>query len=225
MLASNLVTIYKGQYNKVAPAIIKAGQSIASPAWVMDNRNQLGKKPDYLQDVMLYTNCGIFTYKKNIYVRPNSKNLIRITPKKELTNHGILTYDFSGAKAYSTSDIMLNRPLTENEAREHIILLELAEGSQERLDKYVENAFRQAKNSGHKEGVMGVYIEKESQPIERPVAFARPIFGADICSGNLDADKAFLIGLGKVSDTLKAIDESELANISPKNLENIILVK
>jgi len=142
-----------------------------SPAVVMDTRNKSPFADNELWSSCWDTGFGLAADQKNVYFFPDSEKLRKLTPQTKLTNHGILetARTIEDAKCIARSDMILNRDLTENEARSHAGWLQLANGNQNLLDTYVQNTFKLGMNRFKYTTMMGLYVHNDEKPILRAV--------------------------------------------------------
>lgn len=162
--------IIRGKYSVKMRELQKAGRRPSSPADIMDARNAVPTDHHFWYDAF-DTDFGIAGTEKNIFLFPQSPHLSSITPETTLLQGGLYLGDnIFGAKIYNIKDVIVNRDMTEKEARESPILLDLADGNQLRLDNYVENAFRFAKDQTNgNTAMMRILVPSDEKTLERAV--------------------------------------------------------
>ncbi|MEK6863623.1 MAG: hypothetical protein AABW53_02910 [Nanoarchaeota archaeon] len=162
--------LFEGEYRAKMAELRKAGLTPWSTEDVMDARNDVNSNPLRWENYF-DTDFGIAGTEKEIYLLPRSERLHAVTPQTKLTTGGLPLKDaISEARAYNKKDLILGRELTEEEARSSPVWLAFADGGQERLDTYVERTFRFGKDRFDYNGMMGIFVPSEKQPIERAVA-------------------------------------------------------
>ena len=187
-------------YPEAMQAVIGDGLTPVDPAWVMDKRNEAVGTPyqNSLWSPYFDTDLGCASTDKRIHLFSHSKQLRKVTLSTKITNCA-LPVNGDESKTIDRKDVILDRPLTEKEARSHALLLELAEGDQNRLDNYVENAYRIGKDAFGMERVMSVRIPYDSTLTLRAVVFGGYPSRLSILGDRLmTTDKARLIGIGKM---------------------------
>ncbi len=210
-----------GRYIDIMPELREQRLTPVTPAMVMDRRIEAAKSKDKSLIYVLWNNYwdtsyGLAATKDKIYLHPNSRFLLNSNQNTSLVNYGIpINNDEidNSFKITERKEHILNERLTEQQARQHKLWLELAENKQERLDSYVEQAFRLGKDEfGHKE-IMGVYVPKDNQPIQRAVCIDRLGNGSYADGRVLDYDDARLVGVRA---------EGDAENFSAADLERIV---
>ena len=187
-------------YPEAMQAVLGDRLDPADPAWVMDKRNgSVGTQYQHsLWSPYFDTDMGCASTDKRIHLFPHSKQLRKITLNTKLTNCAI-PVNGEDPKTFDRKDLILDRPLTEKEARLHAVLFELAESDQKRLDTYVENAYKIGKDAFGMERVMSVRIPYDSTLTLRAVVFGGYPSRLSILGDRLmTTDRARLIGIGKM---------------------------
>ena len=179
--------LFEGDYRTKMAELREAGYTPWSTENYMDARNEVPAKHPRWNN-FIDTDFGIAESKKKIYVMPHSARLRAVTPKTRLTDGGIpMGMDaFDEAKIYARSDLILDRNLTEKEARASPVWLNFAAGDQKRLDTYVKNTFRFGKDKFKYDTMMGIFILEDEA--ERAVVLGRlgyryQAYGVHLCSG------------------------------------------
>jgi hypothetical protein len=192
--------LHQGQYREAMPALLKAGLTPASPSFVMDRRNEHADAEHELWSDYFDTDFGLASDSNRVYFAPHSKALRKLTPETRLTANGVQIRSTSGLQPIKRKDMILGRPLTEKEARQHQGWLALADGNQERLDVYVGNAFKLGKDKFGYNEMMRFYVPDDSKPILRAVVLVR-LYYRSIANGSryLDNIYARLLGVRDVS--------------------------
>ena len=168
----------------------EAGYIPWSPAHLMDARIAVSSSLHPLWNItFINTDFGISGTSQGIYLTPHSSRLQQITSGSDMT----MTDDIlNKAKVYGRGNLILGRSLTEEEAREHPLWLDLADGDQLRLDRYVEKCFRFGKDNFGYDAMMGFLVPLDLVPTERMV-----VLGNFMLKGHAYGyrfENAFLIG-------------------------------
>ncbi len=204
--------LFTGTYIDIMPDLIEQKLTPVNPAMVMDRRIEAAKSKDErlieaLWDNYWDTNFGaaaakdltLTAWQEKIYLHPNSRFLLSSFPDANLITGGVPlnTADIDSSFFISErGEHILGRQLTEKQARNHKLWLALADNSQERLNNYVEQAFRLGRNRhGYKE-MMGIYVPYDSQLILRDFYLSR-LSNWSIANScrDLADDYAFLVGV------------------------------
>ena len=160
--------VFEGLHAAIMPQLIDAGFIPWSIADVMDNRSQV------LHEHKIWNNYvdsdfGIAGTKKNVYLDPHSSRLRAVTPKTG-TRLPLAANDLPhGVQVYDRNDLILDRSLTEEEARRSPAWLSFADGDLQRLDTFVEKTFRFGKDVYAYDVMMGIYVPEDKEPILRAV--------------------------------------------------------
>lgn len=162
--------VFEGNYLTAMSELREAGFTPWSTEDIMDARNEVPVEHPRWNNY-IDTDFGIAATKKKIYLVPHSARLRAATPNTKLTQYGLLMKGahLDEAKTYSRSDLILDRDLTEKEARASPMWLDFAAGSQELLDTYVENTFRFGKDKFNYDTMMGIFVPADEKSIERAV--------------------------------------------------------
>lgn len=166
--------LFEGRYVDVMPEILRAGLAPISPAQAMDLRNKhVTADENGPWRTLLDTDAGIAVDGNRVYLFPHSRTLRELTSETELTRYGVKLTNTKGSKSFSRKELVLdlNRDLTEKRALAHPIWLALAEGDEERLGNYVQNAFKLRRDTYKFESNRGMafHVLGEYQPILRAV--------------------------------------------------------
>ena len=167
--------LFSGQYKHIMPAMRAANLTPLSPAHIMDMRNKAF--PAYWNDIatmftakfkgfneephsllwnenFLYTDFGIVTVEDDIYLFPQSEFLRNITPESKWIERSIplVKEDLRSAKRHNRKEFQkfwINDGLTLDELIQNPIMLDIADGDQERLAQYANNmiALRQKEHA------------------------------------------------------------------------------
>lgn len=165
--------IFQGEYYYAMPQLMRSHVPWSTEDF-MDARNGVfGHHP--LWNNSVDTDFGIVGTKDKIYLIPRSIRLRTITPETELQFFGLAlqVHDIEEAKSYARRDLILNRNLTEEEARAHPLWLDFAYGDQARLDNYVASAFHFGKDQFGYDEMLGIFLKEENECIERAVTLGR----------------------------------------------------
>ena len=219
---------FPGRYIDIMPELKEQGLTPVTPAMVMDRRIEAAKNKDKMLIEALWKNYfdtgyGLAATEESIYLNPNSSLLLDVNQKTRLVSYGIpLSKGEIGNnfKISSRKEHILNRQLTEKQARQHKLWLELADNNQERLDSYVEHAFRFGKDEHSYEEMMGFYATRDSQPTLRAVCLGRLGDRSDASgSGSLGGNDARLVG---VKGGIGTVGSDDAKNFSVADLERIV---
>lgn len=173
--------LFEGEYRTKMTELREAGYTSWSTEDIMGARNAVPAEHPRWNNY-IDTDFGIAGSKRKIYLMPHSERLRAINPQTRLTDGGLPLGREGTAKAYSRSDLILGRDLTEEEARANPAWLDFAAGDQNRLDKYVENTFRFGKNKFGYDTMMGIFVPKDE--VERAVVLFG-LYGRSRASGNV----------------------------------------
>ncbi len=187
--------IFEGEYRQKMFELRREGYSPWSTEDFIEIRNAVSLRHPFWH-YNFDTDFGIAGTKRKIYVTPHSPRLRNIMPYTKLTFFGISmkACDLARAKIYYRADLILNRDLIEEEARQHPIWLSLVKENQEQLDKYVEHLFRFGWDKLDSKTMMGIYIPEEIRPVEKPAVVGRLTSRGHIYGNSLDLH-ARLIGM------------------------------
>ena len=199
----------EGQYGKIMPQLLTAGLEPASPSWVMDARNKaVGTDAEKAlwKETGFDTDFGVAADDKTVWLFPHSKHLRAITPQTKLVEYGIPLKDkddFKNAIAIPRSEFgdYLGKPLTREQfhdspTRTLVWLPHLAEGDEQRMNTYENNAFTLGKRDFNYNEMLGFYVPETEKPNVRALVFGRAINGASAGgSRNLDNYYARLVGV------------------------------
>ncbi len=166
---------FEGDYRAKMQELRAAGLTPWSTEDIIAARNAVPSSHP-LWDNYVDTDFGIAATRKKIYLAPHSARLHAVTPETRLTNNGGLLLSeeaLDKTKTYDRGDIILCRYLTETEARNSQVWLDFANGDQNLLDKYVENTFRFGKDRVGYDTMMGIFVPKDKEPVERAVVLYR----------------------------------------------------
>ncbi len=153
----------KAVYTKIMPALLKAGLIPISPAWVMDKRNENADPCHPFWTNYWCTDFGVAGTKTHVCMLPHSQPLQALTPETPLVYGGIDCKVLRHANIYDRGELILNRSLTEEQARPHSLWIELAEGDQKRLDNLVANTFRFGKDRHGLDKMMGFFVGEDGK--------------------------------------------------------------
>jgi len=198
----------QGQYIKIMPKLVAAGLELVSPAWVMDARNKNNK----LFETPFDTNFGVAADDKTVWLFPHSKHLRAVTAETQLEKYGIPLKnkdDFEGAIPIPRSEFgdYLGKALTSEEFQDSPIrtlvwLPHLAEGDEQRMNAYENNAFTLGMRHFHYNRMLGFYVAETDKPVVKPLEFR-----GSGCRANADGDgymhngNARLVGVRRGSST------------------------
>ncbi len=165
--------LFEGEYRTKMSELRLAGYLPASPSDIIEARLAL----PYDNPVWNYvdTDFGIAATVENIYLIPNSTRLRNISPNTRLTSGGMYLNGGSpdGVQIFPRTALILDRALTEKEARESPIWKALAGGDKNKLDAYVEKVFHYGRNKLGYTTMMTVILPEEKEPIERAIVMGR----------------------------------------------------
>ncbi len=197
--------LFTGRYIDAIPELREQGLTPVTPAMVMDRRIEAAKSNDKhlideLWDNYFDTAYGLAATKDRIYLQPDSGFLLSSSNSTRLTRNGIpISIEADNSfKITERKEHILNERLTQEQARQHRLWLELADNNQDRLDSYAEQAFRLGKDKhGYKE-MMGFYVPEDENPILRAV-FLTGLNSRSSAYGfrNLDGNDARLVGVAQ----------------------------
>lgn len=163
---------FEGEYRAKMFELVQAGFTPWSTENIMDARNAVPSEYP-LWNNYFDTDFGIAGTKKKIYLAPYSARLRAVTPQTRLTYGGgglpLREDALDEARTYNRNDLILDRNLTEEEARGSQVWLDFADGDQKRVEKYVENTFRFGKDRFNYDKMMGIFVPQDKEPIERAV--------------------------------------------------------
>ena len=181
--------LFEGDYRTKMAELRQAGYTPWSTENIMDARNAVSAKHTRWHNYV-DTDFGIAGSKREIYLMPHSERLRAVTPRTILTE-GWLHFDSEdAAKRYNKSDLILDRDLTEKEARASPVWLDFAAGNQKRLDKYVKNTFRFGKDKFNYDTMMGIFVPEDE--VERAVVLGRLGYGSGAVGDRLYGDARFV---------------------------------
>ena len=173
----------EGEYRKIMPEFLKAGLEPVSPAWVMDARNKAVSKDaeKALWETWFDTDFGVAADDTTVWLFPHSRHLRTVTSKTKLVEYGIPLKDkddFKDAIAIPRSEFSdyLGKPLTRTQfhdspTRTLVWLPHLAEGDEQRMDAYENNAFRLGKRDFNYDKMLGFYVPETEKPVVRALVF------------------------------------------------------
>ena len=158
--------LFEGRYVDLMPALLAKQSpklSPVSPAWVMDQRNENPDMNHSLWNTYFDTDFGVAVTGNYTLALPHSPQLRAVTPETRCVDYGIDAPVLKGANVYDAKSLILGEPLTEKQAHESPFWLDAADGNQNRLDKYVENAFRLGKDKYRNDKMMGIYVSEDGK--------------------------------------------------------------